>query len=252
LFFNLIIAACYSRIHPWLQKAGDLIARQAPHPARIGLCWYLLTMLLFLPLVLIFGDSAWTGIGPFHFQLSRLLLYFGYFVLGMLLGIAGTGQGLLAKASRFNTAWPRWVIGCLLAYTALKLVGPPIQALEDHGRINETQARLLYRSVWSLSCTATCIAFLTLFHHLFNRGRAASREPAATVRHAHPAWSSLATNAYGIYLIHYLFVTWLQFFLLPAALPAAVKFSLTFIGALTLSWGLTGLLRRIPLVKKYL
>ena len=73
-----------------------------------------------------------------------------------------------------------------------------------------------------------------------------------TLSPARKAWSSLATNAYGIYLVHYLFVNWLQFLLLPAALPAGVKFALTFIGALTLSWGGTSLLRRIPLVKRYL
>ena len=244
--FNFIIAICYNRIRPGLQKAGDFVGRQAPHPARIAVGWYLLTVVLFLPLVLIFGGGAWTGIGPFDFQLSRPLLYFGYFVLGMLLGIAGTGQGLLAKDSRFNTAWPWWVVGCLLAYTALKLVGPPIQALEDQGRINEIQARLLYRPVWSLSCMFSCIAFLTLFHRIFDTGRPATLSP------ARKAWSSLATNAYGIYLVHYLFVNWLQFLLLPAALPAGVKFALTFIGALTLSWGGTSLLRRIPLVKRYL
>jgi glucan biosynthesis protein C len=176
--------------------------------------------------------------GPFHFQLSRPLLYFGYFVLGMLLGIAGTGEGLLAGNSRFNAVWPWWVVLCIFAYAGLKLVGPPIQALQDHGRINETQARLLYRPVWSLSCTASCIAFLTLFRRLFNN--------------PHRLWNSLAANAYGIYLVHYLFVTWTQFLLLPAALPALVKFAIVFICSLTLSWGLTAMLRRISVIKKYL
>ena len=236
--FNLIIAACYNRTRRGLEKAGAFVAAQAAYPARIGLYWYLMTCLLFIPLLLIFGGGAWTGIGPFDFQLSRPLLYFGYFVLGMLLGLAGTGSGLLAKDSKFNAAWPYWIMACLLAYIALKLVGTPIQTLEDHGRINELQARLLYRPVWSLSCTASCIAFLTLFRRLFTK--------------SFEAWNSLSNNAYGIYLIHYGFVTWLQFLLLPIALPALVKFTLVFIGSLVFSWMLTARLRRIPLIKKYL
>jgi len=40
------------------------------------LVWYLLGFCLFMPMVLIFGGSAWIGIGPFAFQLSRILLYF--------------------------------------------------------------------------------------------------------------------------------------------------------------------------------
>ena len=35
---------------------------------------------------------------------------------------------------------------------------------------------------------------------------------------------SLVRNAYGIYVVHYAFVTWLQYFLLPASLPGVVKF----------------------------
>ena len=237
-FFNGIIAICYSRFRPIFDKAGARLARQANHPARVAIFWYVLTVLTFVPLVVIFGSSPWTGIGPFDFQLSRPLLYFGYFVLGMLLGIAGTDSGLLAKESRFNTAWPWWLVGSMLAYTALKLVAAPIQALEDHGSIDETQARLLYRPVWSLSCAASCIAFLTLFRRLFTR--------------SHKIWTSLSANAYGIYLIHYGFVTWLQFLLLPVQLPALIKFSVTFIGSLIFSWLLTALLRRITLVRNYI
>jgi glucans biosynthesis protein C len=236
-FFNLVIAVCYTRTRAGLEKAGAWLARQSGHPARTGLYWYLLTCLLLLPLVLIFGSDAWTGIGPFDFQLSRPLLYFGYFVLGMLLGLAGTEDGLLAKDSKFNTR-RYWVIGCFLAYSGLKLVGGPILALYKQGKISGFQGILLYRSVWTLSCTASCIAFLTFFRRRFTK--------------AHKTWSSLSANAYGIYLVHYLFVTWLQFLLLPAALPALVKFAIVFLGSLTLSWMLTALLRRIPLVKKYL
>ena len=34
---------------------------------------------------------------------------------------------------------------------------------------------------------------------------------------------SLSANAYGMYIVHYLFVVWLQFALLNAALPAVGK-----------------------------
>jgi surface polysaccharide O-acyltransferase-like enzyme len=57
---------------------------------------------------------------------------------------------------------------------------------------------------------------------------------------------SLARNSYGIFLIHFAFVSWLGYALLGAALPALVKFLLVTAGALALSWGATILLRRIP------
>ena len=37
------------------------------------------------------------------------------------------------------------------------------------------------------------------------------------------AFDSLAENAYGIYLVHYVFVIWLQYMMLSFALPAIVK-----------------------------
>jgi hypothetical protein len=39
-----------------------------------------------------------------------------------------------------------------------------------------------------------------------------------------------------MYLLHYLFVVWLQFALLPASLPALGKAAIVFGGTLALSW----------------
>ena len=61
---------------------------------------------------------------------------------------------------------------------------------------------------------------------------------------------SLRDNAYGMYLIHYAFVSWLQYALLKVALPAFVKGSLAFSATLALSWGVTTALRRIPAVAR--
>jgi surface polysaccharide O-acyltransferase-like enzyme len=50
------------------------------------------------------------------------------------------------------------------------------------------------------------------------------------------ALESLSTNAYGIYLLHYIFVVWLQYALLAVDLNAIGKATIVFAGALTLSW----------------
>jgi surface polysaccharide O-acyltransferase-like enzyme len=59
---------------------------------------------------------------------------------------------------------------------------------------------------------------------------------------------SLRDNAYGMYLIHYAFVSWLQYALLKATLPAIAKGSVGFLATLALSWSVTAVLRRIPAV----
>ena len=57
-------------------------------------------------------------------------------------------------------------------------------------------------------------------------------------------------SAYGIYLLHYIFIIWLQYAVYDPSLPAFAKAAIVFIGTLSLSWGLTVLLRKIPLVAR--
>jgi hypothetical protein len=85
-----------------------------------------------------------------------------------------------------------------------------------------------------LSCAASGFAFLAIFLR-FARTR---------VR----LFDSLASNAYGIYLVHYVFVVWLQFSLLSALLSGPAKGSIVFLGALALSWGAIAAMRRIARV----
>jgi len=59
---------------------------------------------------------------------------------------------------------------------------------------------------------------------------------------------SLKANAFGMYLVHYVFVVWLQFALLGLELPGLVKGAIVFAGTLALSWSATAALRRIPAV----
>jgi glucans biosynthesis protein C len=236
--FNGIICFLYPRWRPLLQRWNHHLTGLSNRPGSLLLQGFLLTLLLYLPLVLIFGSSAWIGFGPFAIQLSRILLYFGYFMLGLAIGVKNINEGLLAESSALARNAPRWIMRCALAYGVLGLAGLYIGNLASHGRLTEIEARLLYRPFWALSCTLSCMAFLAIFRRVFHSARR--------------GWESLASNAYGIYLVHYVFVLWLQYLLLPANLPAVAKFALTFIGSLALSWAVTALVRRIPLVGKYL
>jgi surface polysaccharide O-acyltransferase-like enzyme len=62
-----------------------------------------------------------------------------------------------------------------------------------------------------------------------------------------PLLGSLSAHAYGIYLVHYVFVIWLQYLLLGAPLFAIAKAAIVFTGALTLSWATTAAVCRIPI-----
>ena len=47
---------------------------------------------------------------------------------------------------------------------------------------------------------------------------------------------SLSANAYSMYLLHYVFIVWLQYALLPVGLFAIGKAAIVFGGTLVLSW----------------
>jgi surface polysaccharide O-acyltransferase-like enzyme len=87
-----------------------------------------------------------------------------------------------------------------------------------------------------LCCGAISFAMLAIFRRFAN-----VRTPVLT---------SLSRNAYGIYLTHYGFVMWLQYALLPAAIPAAAKAAIVLSAALAASWTTTAALRRIPAVAR--
>jgi peptidoglycan/LPS O-acetylase OafA/YrhL len=53
-------------------------------------------------------------------------------------------------------------------------------------------------------------------------------------------------DAYGIFLVHYPIVLWLQYWLFDYDLPAIVKATIAFVLTVILSWGVTAALRKIP------
>ena len=58
---------------------------------------------------------------------------------------------------------------------------------------------------------------------------------------------TLAANAYALYLLHYVFVVWLQYALLDTPLPAAIKWTIVFGLTLLLTWIAATTVQRVPL-----
>jgi surface polysaccharide O-acyltransferase-like enzyme len=65
-------------------------------------------------------------------------------------------------------------------------------------------------------------------------------------------FDSLRDNAYGMYLIHYAFVSWLQLAVLKVNMSGFAKLSTVLVLAVALSWITTAALRRIPGVARVL
>ncbi|HEX6440995.1 MAG TPA: acyltransferase [Stellaceae bacterium] len=228
---DLLAAAAYPLLAPYADKVLHLSSYARRHPARFLAGMLLASALAYIPLELTFGASAWFHRGPVSFQLSRPLHYAVYFFSGAVVGACGIERGLLAidgpLARRLGAS-----LGVALAAFMLWL------ALTALVRSEADAAPVAFRVADDLSFTLACLAsccFALAFGLRF-------------VRLPSRILDSLKANAYGMYLIHYVFVVWLQYALLGPAWWGIVKGTIVFAGTLALSWAVSEASRQIPLV----
>ncbi len=228
LAFDLALAAGFAaaRRMPcprWTRAAAALLQRP---PASflallaLGVCGY-------LPLLLAFGADHWLAAGPFAVQASRIGLYAAYFAIGVALGGGGAGRGDGAWLRALQERWLGWAVATLLAFAAfVSAIGRFGAAGGDTG----AGQRIGYG-------LALCLFAATAAH-------AAPAVAARFASGARRAWDSLAANGYGIYLLHYLPVVWLQYALLAAPLAVPAKVAIVFGAGLAAAWACTAALRR--------
>ncbi len=231
LVFGVLVAGL-SVVAP---RFGEVLGRwmgRFQRPASLYCLLVCLSAVAYVPLALGFGPGRWTSFGPFSFQTSRILLYATYFSIGIGLGASGPEHGWAAPGGALARRWWLWAILSVLAF--LLEVGLFLGALAQ----GPGAGRGLWAAVdagFVVSCAASSFALLALFARYARPGRMGD---------------SLSANAYGIYVMHYVFVSWLQYALLGASLPGAAKATAVFLGALVLSWGMTVALRRVPAVSR--
>jgi surface polysaccharide O-acyltransferase-like enzyme len=238
LAFDLIAVAIWSLAPQILAGFGRSIFALRQRPIAAFAVFSILSVVTYLPMHLAFGDGAWFEPGhyPFPIQTSRILLYPAYFLTGVGIGIVSLRTGLLAEQGDIARRWLVWLAFAVLFYGAILLL-----VYAHHNWIADFASPALW---WR---TAYGIAFA-----LFSAAMAFTI-PATSLRLARSSLSlldAMQPSAYGIYLLHYVFIIWLQYVVYDPAFPAAIKAAIVFIGTLSGSWVLTVLLRRIPLVAR--
>lgn len=197
------------------------------------------SVLVYVPMELVFGADSWVTLGAFSFQASRLLLYAIYFLAGILIGAFGTESGILARNAGLARRWPIWLSAGLSAYALrLAIIVMLVLPVAAAHRPLPLTLRLLSDLSFVLCCSTISFALIALF-----------RRFAIAYQ---PAFDSLSSSSYGMYLIHYPVVVWLQFALLAVALGPIAKGAIVFVGAVALSWGIVVMLRRVPATARLL
>jgi hypothetical protein len=212
------------------EHLARLSAGAGTNPGRYFIVLLAVSALAYIPLAGVFKPWDWVQFGPFAFQPSFLPLYIVYFFAGLGVGAHGIERGLLASEGMLARHWSLWVAGACGGFlvwvipTAL-IVGrqagslPGLELLADLGFV--------------LACVSACFALAAVFLRF-----------AATPS---PILHSLSENAYGIYLVHYAFVIWVQYLLLGIALFAFAKGAIVFTATLIMSWAMIAAMCRIPI-----
>jgi glucans biosynthesis protein C len=226
--FNLATAALWAFAPRWCAWLAWLASSARTEPVRYFVGLVAVSALAYVPLALAFGPWSWFDYGIFAFQLSRPLHYAVYFFAGVGIGAYGLERGLLAADGELARRWRTWLaaaIACFVLWMAMMGL-----SMHDGG---PPGVRIAAPVAFVLSCATSCFAAFAVFLRFVER-RSAVLE-------------SAAENSYGMYLVHYVFVVWLQYAMLGTALPAIVKGVLVFAGVVALSWATTSLMQRVPI-----
>ncbi len=213
LVYDIVLALLLTRpaVRRLLRRLDKALDRRPP--AAWFLAFVAVAALSYLPLRLVFGAALWATAGPFGVQVCRIGLYFFCFAAGALIGAER-----LARA--FDRQWARWPLLAALAtvpFFALDGKQPP-EAVDG--------------TIMVLFSSAMALGLLALFLKVGNRRSKVG--------------DSLGANAYGIYLLHYPIVLWLQFALLGVAASVVVKGAFVLVAGFLLSWLASDLLRKVP------
>lgn len=232
----MVGAIAAAALYRFARPLGDALARFSAsvdeHPTRYFVVMLAAAILGYVPLALVYGPWDWAQFGPFSYQLCRPLHYAFYFFAGVGIGACGIERGLFATDGILMRHWRRWSTAAL----ASMIVWLAVTA-QSFGRTDPAPLGLALAVDLSfvVACGVNCLFVIALSLRF---GRV-----------SHPVLDSLKDCAYGMYLIHYVFIVWLQYLMLTAPFPAIVKAAVAFAGTLLASWFLiAAAIRRLPQV----
>ena len=238
LAFDLTACLLY-RLSPTLVFPINRIAQQSfAEPVRFWLLLVVVTEIAYIPLLIHYGTNHWFEFGPFSVQASRVLLYAAYFLIGAGVGCANIGNGVISPDGQLPRSRWTWLLVTLIAYALMwcmiyikrEILGnPPMLPWWYH---------LCYGTFFVLFSAAMLFAILAFFLH--------SKAPGPNLL------DRMQGEAYGMFLVHYPIVLWIQYVLFDHEWPAIVKAAVAFVLTVILSWAVTAGLRKIPGATKVL
>jgi surface polysaccharide O-acyltransferase-like enzyme len=216
---SALSAGLYGLAPRWRHGLSRLIGSLSERPLSFVVGLAGLSVVGYVPLALAFSPWDWTNLGPFSFQQCRPLLYLVYFFVAFSVGSHGCDRSLLRIDGPVARYWLAWLAAAMICFAAWG--GLTALTLPDWNA-SPLSFRLAAAFAFPFACASGVLAYLALALR-FLRGR-------------DRVLDQLSNHAYGIYLVHYVFVLWLQYALVGTPMSAPAKMMLVFGIATTLSW----------------
>ena len=238
LVFDMLAAITY-RIAPGSVEAIGRVSTAKPdHPAYAFWMFLAASVLVYLPLDHHFGIARWFTLGPLAVQDDRVLLYLLYFFVGAGIGAVGGDRSLLSPDGELARRWPLWLAATVVTYAALiGLIFYKREFLPDPNNPPQGWDNV-HAFFFACFSAAQTINLLALFLKFDSSGRS--------------ILDPLRETSFGIFLIHYVPMLWLQYALFGITLApipqvtAILKALIAFVLTLAISWLATLAVRRIP------
>ena len=230
--FDLVASLLYSLSPRLLDPINRLSMRGYEQPAAFFAVLLAVTASLYIPGRVHFGAGSWFEFGPFSVQHGRVLLYATYFFFGAGLGAANFDRGLLGADGQLAKSSWGWAILALVPYCLMwVLIYIKREILGNPMRLPDW-----YEATYGLFFASFSVAIMFVILAYF-------------LRFKQSGWSILdpmQPDAYGMFLVHYPIVLWLQYWLFDFDISAIAKALTAFLLTVVLSWAATRALRKIP------
>jgi peptidoglycan/LPS O-acetylase OafA/YrhL len=229
LAVNLLAAGLYANWPRLVERLSRLGGWAAERPAQFVALLVAASALAYVPLALSFSPWRWSAIGPFSVQFCRPAHYVVFFFAGFALGSHGLERGLLAPDGLLARNWWAWLLAAIASFAVWS--GFTAMTL-PHWSSAGMAVQLAASFAFPVACATGGMVLLALCLRFAGDTR-------------HWVLDSLSSNAYSIYLLHYLFVVWLQYALLDSKILTVAKPAIVLVGALALSWACSILVGRL-------
>jgi surface polysaccharide O-acyltransferase-like enzyme len=244
LAFDMLAAAIYLASPGFVETIGRVATAKVERPAYAFWMFLAASVVAYVPLDFYFGIGRWFTLGPLAVQADRILLYLLYFFVGAGIGAVRGDRTLLSGNGELARQWPAWLAATLVSYTVLiGLIYYKREFLPDPNNppLGWDTLHAFFFACFSASQTVNLLA---LFLRFDSRDRS--------------ILDPLRENSFGIFLIHYAPLLWLQYALYGITLApipqvtAILKAVIVFVLTVAISWSATLALRKIPGVRHVL